>query len=536
MPFCRPQRHLTAEHGEFAEVVLRAQPSEPPQESPRRGAQAAQRREPRRRRRHGRVVAAEHRQGLERRGHTRQLQRLGNERCGECQHVVDDQVGAACRREQVVSTLAQVRQHELLEHHLAAALRVHGVADHARGVVPVLAGRPHRRELEPHGLHPLAIEAVRRHDRVMSPVFQLERDRHVGVKVAERAERIEDDAGHDLDFTGERRFPLGALSGRARYDDRMKWSAASALVLLTVSAAVIAPQARASEPLTVHDCVRLARERAPEVRIARATSLAARQDSVGHSFDQRPSLSVFGGATVAPDGYYDPTLTDLGSYEFKLGMDWPLRDAGIRAHGRRAAELDARAAIADQRLATRDAGLRAGELALASVRLAEQARSQHEALAWLDRLAVELSADARAGTRGKADAQRAALERDDAVSALETTERASHSIARELARWLAMPPDSMAEVSATEEDLLGPPTATDSLSALARYGAAPEVAQARIAGERARLDLALARRRRETQLSLALDAGLWGTDLTTAVPPSLKETNPNATFSDRLSR
>ena len=123
-----------------------------------------------------------------------------------------------------------------------------------------------------------------------------------------------------------------------------------------------------------------------------------------------------------------------------------------------------------------------------------------------------------------------------AVSALETTERASHSIARELARWLAMPPDSMAEVSATEEDLLGPPTATDSLSALARYGAAPEVAQARIAGERARLDLALARRRRETQLSLALDAGLWGTDLTTAVPPSLKETNPNATFSDRLSR
>src|SRR6185503_18293265 len=34
----------------------------------------------------------------------------------------------------------------------------------------------------------------------------------------------------------------------------------------------------------------------------------------------------------------------------------------------------------------------------------------------------------------------------------------------------------------------------------------------------------------------ALDAGLWGTDLTTKVPPNLLETHPNATFSDRLAR
>ena len=316
----------------------------------------------------------------------------------------------------------------------------------------------------------------------------------------------------------------------------MKGPAASAFIIFPLWLAALAPQAHAGQALSVRDCVALARARAPEVLIARATSLAARQDSVGHSFDQRPSFSLFGGATVAPQGYYDPALTNLGDYEFKLGMEWPLRDAGVRAHGRRAAELDARGAIADQRLATRDAGLRAGELALASVRLGEQARSQRESLAWLDRLAVELSADARAGTRGKADAQRAALERDDAVSALETTERAGHSVARELARWLAMPPDSMAEVSAPEDELLGPPTVEDSVATLARYGAAPEVAQARIASERARLDLALARRRRETQLSLALDAGLWGSDLTTTVPPDLQASNPNATFSDRLSR
>jgi hypothetical protein len=33
------------------------------------------------------------------------------------------------------------------------------------------------------------------------------------MQVAERAERIEYDAGHDLDFTGERRFPQGGETG-----------------------------------------------------------------------------------------------------------------------------------------------------------------------------------------------------------------------------------------------------------------------------------------------------------------------------------
>ena len=317
----------------------------------------------------------------------------------------------------------------------------------------------------------------------------------------------------------------------------MKRSAAEALVVFPLCLAALAAQARAGQGLAVRDCVALARARAPEVRIARAASLAARQDSVGHSFDQRPTFSLFGGATVAPDGYYDPALTNLGEYELKVGMEWPLRDAGVRAHGRRTAEVDARAALADQRLATRDAGLRAGELALSVLQFAEEARTQRESLAWLDRLAVELAADARAGTRGKADAQRAALGRDDAVSTLETTERTGHSVARELARWLALPPDSLAEVIAPPDDEpLGPPTGDDSLSTLARYGAAPEIAQARIASERARIDLALAKQRRQLQLALALDAGLWGSDLTTPVPPDVKASNPNATFSDRLSR
>ena len=285
--------------------------------------------------------------------------------------------------------------------------------------------------------------------------------------------------------------------------------------------------------------MRLARLHAPEVRIAGAVREAARQDSLLHAFDQRPAYALFGGATVAPRGFYDPAATNLGEYEFKAGMDWPLRDGGVRSHDRRRAALDARSALFDQRRAARDAGLRAGQLALASVRQGELASTLREALEWLDRLALEMASGARAGTRGRADAQRAALGRDDARSELESTARTGHSIRRELARWLGLPPDSLPEVSppeSPEKSEPGAPDADDSLRVLAAFLRAPELAQARLDTQRAALELDLARRRRETQLTLALDAGLWGTDLTSSVPADLQVQDPDATFADRLRR
>src|SRR5262249_44769375 len=89
---------------------------------------------------------------------------------------------------------------------------------------------------------------------------------------------------------------------------------------------------------------------------------------------------------------------------------------------------------------------------------------------------------------------------------------------------------------APAEEGLGPPSSDDSLAVLERYGISPEIARARIDAERAQLDLALARRRRETRLTLALDTGLWGSDLTSSVPEELRATNPDATFADRLRR
>ena len=80
------------------------------------------------------------------------------------------------------------------------------------------------------------------------------------------------------------------------------------------------------------------------------------------------------------------------------------------------------------------------------------------------------------------------------------------------------------------------PGSQDSSRVLAVYERAPEIALAQLETQRARLDLEVARRRRETQMTLVLDAGLWGTDLTSSVPEELRAAQPGATFSDRLRR
>src|SRR5262252_5789790 len=115
-------------------------------------------------------------------------------------------------------------------------------------------------------------------------------------------------------------FASAARSSHGRYDDWMNHRVL-VLVVLAAGAFTLGPPALAGTPLTVRECVRRARERAPEVRIAGATTLAARQDSAQHAFDQRPAYTLFGGALVAPNGFYDPALTNLGEYELKLGMN-----------------------------------------------------------------------------------------------------------------------------------------------------------------------------------------------------------------------
>ncbi len=298
---------------------------------------------------------------------------------------------------------------------------------------------------------------------------------------------------------------------------------------LTDAAAVAPP-----DSLTVAQCVALARSAAPEVRARGSDARAARFDSSAAARNGRPAYSFFGGATVAPRGYYDPVVTDLGQYALKLGLELPLLDAGSRRRDRQQAALAAAGAVVELERATRDAGLRAAEVALGSLRQRELEESDREALAWLDRLVALIESGVRSGARERADAVRSRIERDAVESELLTIGEVRDALARELAELTGRGDAGRAVLAEPDAAQDAPPAAADSLVLLARDGRAPEVAAARFAEAGERLALEQARRRNAVRVDLALDAGLAGADLTRAVPLEFALTHPAATFADRL--
>src|SRR5580765_3282136 len=142
------------------------------------------------------------------------------------------------------------------------------------------------------------------------------------------------------------------------------------LVMASLLAPVWAEGQGVTDSLTVDECVVLARQAAP----------AARGDSTAAAVNHRPAVSVLAGAWVAPDGFYDPTITNLGEYELKLSLDWTATDGGRLARARRRGELDLRAA--DQRAAAemRDAGLDAARLAIRALRMQREVLAQERTL------------------------------------------------------------------------------------------------------------------------------------------------------------
>ena len=89
-----------------------------------------------------------------------------------------------------------------------------------------------------------------------------------------------------------------------------------------------------TDTLTIEACVAQARRSAPALLAAELDRQAAAGDSVVRSVNRRPDFWIATGALVAPEGFYDPTLTNLGEYELKLGMGWTLADGGHRARER----------------------------------------------------------------------------------------------------------------------------------------------------------------------------------------------------------
>ncbi len=296
------------------------------------------------------------------------------------------------------------------------------------------------------------------------------------------------------------------------------------------------PAAVDSVSLTVEECADLARRLAPDVSAARFDREAAAADSAATAANRRPDFAIVSGATVAPRGFYDPTITNLGEYELKLGADWTLADGGRRARARARGGLDAAAARMRLALEARDAGWQAAGFAFAWLRAEEAASIERGSLAWLERLATLVRAGVASGARGASDSVRVALERDAAAADVESARLDASSAMLQLEVLVGRDASSPVTIVAPAEAADRPPAAEDSLRLLDTVDRQPEVALARIGEATSRLDLLDARRRTAPEVDLSADAGLAGADLTRAVPEDLRATNPDATFADRLRR
>jgi len=304
------------------------------------------------------------------------------------------------------------------------------------------------------------------------------------------------------------------------------------------AAAAALPGPGSAEPasLTVADCVRLARERAPSVTAAAADYRAASLDSTAAWRTRRWTASVFTDATLAPRGSYDPTFTNLGQYELKAGVEVPLLDGGSRRRERERGTLAARAFALALRQARRDAGLRSAALAVQALELGEKAAAQVESAAWLARLESLMESGVAGGVRSRSDALRVTIERDVVETALAATRRDMDAAVRELNQLLGRPPEDSLHVRVPDSTDERGPGAGDVERLAAGAERAPEVLLAGVSEAESRLDLAEVRSRTAPRAEVGADGGMAGTDLTQAVPPDIRASNPGATFADRLRR
>jgi len=289
------------------------------------------------------------------------------------------------------------------------------------------------------------------------------------------------------------------------------------------------------DSLTVVEVVQAARHRAPSVVAADIGRQSAVLESTSVSRIGGPDFSFVARALIAPKGFYDPALTNLGEYETKVVMDWALIDGGVKSRARARATLDLAEARLNAAVQARDTGLDVADLATNLLRLREVETAQHQAVDWLDRLGVLMRGAVRSGVRTTSDSVRIALERNTAVASLEKTRYDMRTAEIDLLTVLTRGADS--SIVIREFDFPErPPTPEDSVRVLASAEHQPELALARVAEERAHIDVLEAQHTNVSTLDLSLDAGLGGTNLTQAVPDELLAEDPNATFADRLRR
>ena len=297
-----------------------------------------------------------------------------------------------------------------------------------------------------------------------------------------------------------------------------------------------ATRAADADSLTIAECIALARSHAPNVLAAQFDRAAALGDSAATGMNGRPALSLIAGATVAPKGFYDPTVTNLGDYQLKLAMGWTLSDGGRRARERERSAVGAQSARIRAALETREAGLLAADLALRLLRTQQEDALQQQGIEWLDRLGSLVGSGVASGMRGSSDSIRVTLERDAVAAAMEVAKLEAQGTRSDLAGLIGRDGEAALFIREPVDSVGRRPAAADSTALMASIDRQPELAIARAEASLGRLDVLDAQRRNAPAVQVVVDAGLAGADLTRAVPLDLQDSKPGATLGDRLRR
>jgi len=309
------------------------------------------------------------------------------------------------------------------------------------------------------------------------------------------------------------------------------------LVALAVAGAPSFGESPDGDSLTVRQCVARARQTAPEVLAALEATRAAQHTALATQRNAAPQLRLHSGTLIAPDGFYDPVMTNLGEYDLRVVGTMPLLDGGARRRERERAGLDLAVSRSELAAGARDVALQVAELALSVFQTGERARRRAETVRWASDVLRVLRSGALAGVRSPSDVARLGLSLQAIAADLSNLERQRNIEGHALGALLR--PDSLGAVFTAIRDTAWSdtaPTAEDSASLVRRFLGAAEVARAEADVRVARLEVANARGRGALTLDATADAGLWGSDLTHKVPPDFAETHPGATFADRLQR
>ena len=290
-----------------------------------------------------------------------------------------------------------------------------------------------------------------------------------------------------------------------------------------------------SDSLSVRGCAAVALAGSVETQAARWSAIAAARDAAAARRNAAPELRLHSGALIAPSGFYDPAITNLGQYDFKLAMDLNLFDGGRRRRDRARSETSARQADAELTATSSAAGLEAARLASEVLLTRGGIERRRDQESWTARVLEAVRSSARAGLRSPSDVNRLQLDLQTLAMDRADLESSLASSARALGAFLD-PASAGARFEAVRDTTWtdASPSQSDSSSVFRRFEGSADVRRAEAAAGVTRLDLDSARRLKAPQVGLSVDAGLAGTDLTQVAPPG--SDGSGSDLGDRLRR